>query len=91
MLRSQRFSRTIISYESPCFSIVFPNFHCLKIVCTAFIAVRNGICDQGFNFLIEHLSVFVIEVKKMVSSGYTGIYGTSENRLVALLDSATTQ
>ena len=48
MLRSQRFVRTIISYESPCFSIIIPNFHCLKIVRTAFVAVRNGICDRGF-------------------------------------------
>ena len=48
MLRSQRFVRTIISYESPCFSTVFPNFYCLKIVRTAFVAVRNGICDRGF-------------------------------------------
>ena len=40
MLRSQRFVRTIISYEPPCFSIAFPNFHCLKNVRTAFVAVR---------------------------------------------------
>ena len=41
MLRSQRFVRTIILYESPF-------YHCLKIVRTAFVAVRNGICDRGF-------------------------------------------
>ena len=47
-LRSQRFVRTIISYEYPCLSIVFPNFHCLKIVRTALVAVRYVICDQSF-------------------------------------------
>ena len=31
------------------FSIVFPSFHRLKIVRTAFVAVRNGICDRGFS------------------------------------------
>ena len=50
MLRSQMFVRTIISYESPCFSIDFPNFHCLKNPSyTAFVPVRNGICDRGYN------------------------------------------
>ena len=48
-LRSERFVRTHRSYESPCFSIVFPNFHCLKIARTAFVAVRNGICERDLN------------------------------------------
>ena len=71
MLRSQRFVRTIISYESPCFSIVFPNFHCLKIVRTAFVAVRNGICDRGLRFEEPCLSgdfhTFDNRVKKLTN------------------------
>ncbi|XP_030834953.1 uncharacterized protein LOC115921555 isoform X1 [Strongylocentrotus purpuratus] len=59
MLQSQRFVRTIIEYESPCFSIVFPNFYCLKIIRTALVAVRNGICDRGFRFHLPFVNLVI--------------------------------
>ena len=59
MLWSQRFVRTIILYESSCFSVVFPNFHCLKIVRMAFVAVCNGICDRGFFLLSSSSSLYL--------------------------------
>ena len=39
--------------------MVFPNFHGLKIVRTAFVAVRNGICDRGLSNTVSGVGAAV--------------------------------
>ena len=66
------------SYESPCFSIVFPIFHCLKIVRTAFVAVRNGICDRGLSNCYNEWCVNILEIR-------CGQRGRFRNKIVSFI------